>query len=532
MIARWRVGVMVLVSLMTVAACQPRDSTVDIGIAVNIEPTDGIDMRGSVMIKELSEKDRGFDESPPKPVEQVAVFEEGGKRFALTRSITEGSYLVDITEVDRPRLIPQPATNLMWLESPHFAPVMSDARRTGGAIDTWVANDGKRYFAAVSSYRSLSTDFTSGILQVFGTHPRGGLWDTWADGSFTYLVDGDRIGRAHDVFVYTLQDGVCETSTGCEVFPSVGSAPAVSVNQGEPIYKNYAVVSGSSGVHIYDVTNPKALCNCNSGAEQTALLKGTVLQPSLDLVYYQQGDNHYALSETLGFGWTDHNNQILDISDPTNPDALKSLSEPYPDRLQDGHHHASDVYTVGGRYYAVSIYSAGSIAEDRIQITDITDPTSIVTVGYLADSHLTLIDNPHDVSVLAVSDMRYAVVTSGEGVQIVDITNPAAPTAQWSTAIKTSFVTNHEIEQGSANGWISLDITYTGAVPRNASRYQVYSHDLALIPLLAYPVPTGVDTFQDGDSYYAIFADQNLNGLRILELTEVASEAGNNAKAN
>ena len=501
MITRWRViGVMVLLGVITglgVITVRALDRS--------LKSTDGIDVHSSVTFKEELLSEGEWVDPSPRPLKRVTVFKDGGKRFALTQSSTEGSYLVDITDVDNPSLIPQPATNLM-LPASHFSSVRW-AKPTDGEIDTWVANDGKRYFAAVSSYKTSSDSFIGGFiggfLQVFGTDPRGGLWDKWTDGSFTYVADGDRIGNtAHDVFVYTLQDGMCETSTGCEVFPSIGSAPAVSVNQGEPIYKNYAVVSGSSGLNIYDVTNPKALCNCSSGAGQTALLKSTVLQPSngysSGLVYYQQGDKHYALyylSDRDDRNIHDHDIQILDISDPNTPDTIESLSEPDPDQVRDRYLVTVDVYTVGDRYYAVSIYKnnlAMFRAENRIQITDITDPTNIVTVSYLNDSEAPpstygypTLGYPRDVSMLAVGDLRYAVVTYTKGVEIVDVTNPAAPAAKWSIASVRDFI------------------------------------------------PEDVDTFQDGDRYYAIIANGsfrlNALALQILELTEVASDAGNDA---
>ena len=141
-------------------------------------------------------------------------------------------------------------------------------------------------------------------------HSSGLLWAAWSGGASKYIIDAGRMNSPRDVFVYTLQEGVCETSSGCEVFPSV------TVKQGEPIYKNYAVVSApeSDAVLIYDVTNPNALCTCSSGSGQTALLKSRVVDSGdleLDgparLEYFRKGNKHYALVASGSGRWVpDH----------------------------------------------------------------------------------------------------------------------------------------------------------------------------------------------------------------------------------
>ena len=401
-------------------------------------------------------------------VQDVVVYEEGDKRFAATAAPGDGPHLVDITDVD----------SIDPMRQPWSSNIPTPATPGAQAIDTWVAADGNRYFAVVWA--------TSDALQIFGLHSSGVLWSRWSNGSAKYIIDGSRLDVARDVFVYTLQTGTCQASSGCEVFPGV------NVNQGDPIYKNYAVVAAignlgqgggltGSAVHIYDVTNPNALCSCNSGSGQTALLKGSVtdsgsleLRGATGLEYYQQGNKHYALVTAEN----DDGIQIIDITDPENPAARDHLSDTTSLELNSAH--SSAVYSVAGRLYAV----VTGQADDGIQIVDITDPTDITAAGNLADTSSLLLDNPRGVAVHTIGGLHYAVVASlaDDGIQIVDVTDPSAPVAKANLAHASSR---------------QLDGSY------------------------------GVDTFSDGDRHFAVVAAASSSAVQIVELTAVTAEAGN-----
>ena len=401
-------------------------------------------------------------------VHDVVVYEEGGKRFALTGSANEGPHIVDITDVNSIKPMPQPTQNAPLLQS--------DAVAAG--VDTWIANDGNRYFAMAWS--------NSDALQIMRTHSTGRLWAAWANGSQKYIIDGNRLDGASDVFVYTLQTGTCQTSSGCEVFPGV------SVNQGDPIYKNYAVVSAvgnqtasltartGSAIHIYDVTNPNALCNCSSGAGQTALLEGSVVSSSSvklfgagGVTYYQQGNKHYALVSAT----SEDSIQIVDITDPENPVARDSLSDTTAlelDAVQE-----SAVYSVNGRLYAVAVGES----DDGIQIVDVTDPTDITAVSKVEDSSELLLDGPRGVTMHTIDGLHYAVVASEveDGLQVIDVTDPSTPVAK------------AKLAHGSGR---LLDGAFA------------------------------VDTFTVGNKHYAIVAAADSNALQIVELTAVTADAG------
>ena len=278
--------------------------------------------------------------------------------------------------------------------------------------------------------------------QILRTHSSGLLWAAWANGSSKYVVDSGRLDGASDVFVYTLQTGVCQTASGCEVFPGV------SVNEGKPIYKNYAVVSAigntdsrpnrrtGSAVHIYDLTNPNALCSCNSGAGQTALLEGSVVESgNLELLgaegvtYYQQGNKHYALVSSAA----DHGIQIIDITDPTDITAAGKLADSGSLLLNDPR--GVVVHTIGNRHYAV----VAADKDDGVQIVDVTDPATPVAKANVGHASGRLLDGAHDVDTFQVGDRHYAIVAAANsnGLQIIELTVTAAGVSATDTVTLT-----------------------------------------------------------------------------------------------
>ena len=425
----------------------------------------GITVRGNLVDTDSNQANR-VPSTYLESVQDVVVYEEDGKRFAATASSNEGPHLLDITDVNSIKPMPQPFNN---------APLRPS---NGGAngIDTWVANDGNRYFAVAWG--------SSDALQIFALHSSGVLWGNWSNGSIKYIIDSDRLDVAKDVFVYTLQE-TCQ-SKACEVFPGL------FVSRGDPIYKQYAVVAAigkvgqggsftGSEVHIYDVTNPNALCSCSSGSGQTALLKSSIkdtgsleLLGAAGLTYYQQGGKHYALVSAE----SDDGVQIIDITDPENPVAHDSLSD--TTSLQLASTSESAVYSVGGRLYAVAV----GTNDDGIQIVDVTDPTDITAAGKLADTGSLLLEEPKGVTVHSIGGLHYAIVASlhDDGIQIVDVTDPDNPVAKANLAHTSGRL---------------LDGAY------------------------------GVDTFSDGGRHYAIVAAAGSNGVQIVELTTVTADAGN-----
>jgi hypothetical protein len=121
---------------------------------------------------------------------------------------------------------------------------------------------------------------------------------------------------------------------------------------------------------------------------------------------------------------------IFDISDPTNPTSVGSLADGGSRELNGPIE--LDIATIGGKPYAV----VAAYDDDGIDIIDISDPTNPTSVGSLTDGGSRKLNNPYDVAITTIGDSTYAVVTSytDHGIQIIDISDPTSPSAVGSLA--------------------------------------------------------------------------------------------------
>ncbi len=328
---------------------------------------------------------------------QVEVFVQGNKRYAVVASTDESIHLLDITD---------PA-NINELRHPNRQQQSGNNNFNnaigGETATTYVANDGNLYIVLSWS--------TSDAIQTFHIHENGRLDE------LAHVVDSSKMDLATDLFVYTVQEGTCKTHTGCKVSP--GDSGLV-VNRGDPIYKQYAAVAASlsNSLRIVDVTDPRSL--------GTAALRGQItdnddilLQGPSGVAHYQKDDRHYAVVVTD----SEDSVQIIDVTNPNSPTAAGSLRDNGDLELNGAEDVA--IYAVGDRSYAVVTGNT----DDGIQIVDITNPNSIFPAGQLEDDHSLLLDNPRGVAVHAIGDRHYAVVASSgdHGILVVDITNPHNP---------------------------------------------------------------------------------------------------------
>ena len=195
--------------------------------------------------------------------------------------------------------------------------------------------------------------------------------------------------------------------------------------------RTYAVAAGSEGIRISDITNPAA-----------PTLAAAITSWS-DRFGTHYGAHDVAVTEISGRTYmviisNDHVVQVVDITDPYAPAPSRPHSGPHTTTpvppvavvgvgglpKPDG---ASDVAVteISGRTYMV-------IPGFNTQIVDITEPAAPTPVAAIADDTggFTALGNAHEVAVAQISGRTYAVIAAfgDDGIQIVDITEPAAPT--------------------------------------------------------------------------------------------------------
>ncbi len=116
---------------------------------------------------------------------------------------------------------------------------------------------------------------------------------------------------------------------------------------------------------------------------------------------------------------------IVDISDPARSIAVGSIAD--DDSLLMSGVVGLKAVNIDGKTYAVT----GSTNEHGVQIINITDPARPVATGQLADDDSLLLNRVRNLDIAEINGKIYAVVASvwGPGIQIIDISDPASPSA-------------------------------------------------------------------------------------------------------
>jgi len=176
----------------------------------------------------------------------------------------------------------------------------------------------------------------------------------------------------------------------------------------------YALVTAAAddGVQIIDITDP-------SNSKAVASVTDGETYPTLDnptgIATVKIGDNTYALVASFA----DSGVQIIDISDPTSPSAVASITDgaAYPELYGP---RGITTVVVGTKTYAlVAAYN-----DAGVQIIDISDPASSSAAASLADGETyTTLNGTSGITTVVVGERTYALVaaSSDDGVQIIQL---------------------------------------------------------------------------------------------------------------
>ena len=219
-----------------------------------------------------------------------------------------------------------------------------------------------------------------------------------------------------------------------------GAADIAHFQIGESIY---AIIASAydNGIQIIDITNPAsptAVSSATDDDRDSANNTFDVLEEVNNVITVQIGASTYALV-TAG---KNDSVQIIDISNPADPLAVYAIT----DGDRDSNNNTFDVLGRAKGTITVQIYGStyalvASGRDDGVQIIDISNPADplavySVTDGSLDSSNNTFdaLDGASDISIVTIGSFTYAIVVSGvdDGVQIIDISNPADPLAVYS----------------------------------------------------------------------------------------------------
>ena len=184
--------------------------------------------------------------------------------------------------------------------------------------------------------------------------------------------------------------------------------------------RTYAAVTSDNdgGLQIVNVTDPE-----NPDAVGQVRDNGSrLLANTAGVAIFEADARTYAAVTSGGDGGL----QIVNVTDPENPDAVGMLRDDNAKVL--GGTSGVAIFAADARTYA-AVTSRG---EGGLQIVDVTDPTAPSAAGQLRDDNARLLDDTIDVDIFTAGDRTYAAVTAVtdddfDGLQIVDVTNPANP---------------------------------------------------------------------------------------------------------
>ena len=297
----------------------------------------------------------------------------------------------------------------------------------------------------------------------------------------------------------------------------------------------YAIVAGyaSNGIQIIDITNPQVPTPASSVFDGSGGFEALVGPTGLDVFII--GDRRYAIVACSEIDSEGHSSvQIMDVTDPASPAPISViLDDTGGFNGLNGAHDAHVFWNEGRAYAIVSAYY------DGFQIMDVTDPVSPVPVSaaHGGEGGFGALDKASEMDVFAIDGRLYAMVISwAGGAHIIDITDPAAPVpvsavfddaGGFEALDKPEGVDVFETEggvyaivtSGFEDGVQIIDITDPAAPAPVSAAYDGDGGFEAL------GWAAGVAVFEAGGSVYAMVAGWIDNGVQIIDVTDPASPA-------
>ena len=288
---------------------------------------------------------------------------------------------------------------------------------------------------------------------------------------------------------------------------------------------HYALVASAldHGVQIINITNPAspaAVAAVTDGVDYPELLEAASITTT------QIGTSHYALVASF----SDDGVQIINITDPVSPLPVANVTDgtTYPELLG-----ATSITTtqIGTSHYALVV----SRSDDGVQILNITDPVSPLPVANVTDgtTYPELL-GAASITTTTIGSSHYALVASAldHGVQIINITDPASPSA---VAAVTDGATYPELRGANSITTTQIGTSHYALVASfSDDGVQIINITNPANPLPVAALTDGVGGFEElsraysitttqiGTSHYALVASRSDDGVQIIDITDPA----------
>ena len=340
--------------------------------------------------------------------------------------------------------------------------------------------------------------------------------DAWllpSDAAFAGLLPGYAFAQS---VTQTLSLTAADSITDTAALELEGAQGIATFTSGGSIYVAVAATD-DDGVQILDVTDPSAI-TAEGNIPDTEGANELLLNGAYDIAVFESGGDTYA-AVTAHF---DNGVQILNITDPSAITAAGNIADTTTlalDRVR-----GIATFTSGDSIYA----AVASSTEDGVQILDITDPSAVTAEGNITNTPALLLSSPHGIATFTSGGSTYAAVAANlDGVQILNVTDPSSVTAAGNIANNSTLelAGAHGIaifESGgsiyaavaadSDDGVQILNITDPSAITAEGNITDTTSLELR--------GARGIATFTSGGSTYAAVASSVDSGVQILDITD------------
>ena len=458
----------------------------------------------------------------------VDVFGQGGRTYAIVTTEDDGVQIMDITNPIRP--IPVSAVSdgsggLGELYGANDVEVFSQWGRTY-AIVTTLGDDGVQIMDITNPIRPVTVSTAFDSSGRFNALYGAGSVEVFSHGGRTHAIvttlgdDGVQIMDIANPIRPVPVSGVFDGSGG---FSELDGANDVEVfGQGDRTYA-IATALGDDGVQIMDITDPTRPVPVSAVSDGSGGF--SALDGANDVEVYGQGGRTYAIVAAQ----YDDGVQIINITNLTRPVPVSAVFDGSGGFGELDGAGSVEVFGQGGRTYAV----VAAQYDDGVQIMNITDPTRPVPVSAVFDGsgEFSALDGANDVEVFGQGDRTYAIATAwhDDGVQIMNITDPTRPVTV-STVSDGSGGFSTLYGAGSVEVFGQGDRTYAIVAALHDDGVQIMNIDNPTRPVPVSAVSDGsggfgeldgandVEVFGQGGRTYAIVAAQYDDGVQIMNI--------------
>ena len=353
----------------------------------------------------------------PKGIAAVTI---GSSAYALAASYGDnGVQIIDITDPFHPVPLAAVTDGVGGFEELEGARDITTATIGSStyAIVTASSDDGIQIINITDPSNPTPASHISRIPDTYFNDPREVT--TVAIGASTYALVAAHRSGVHIINITdpSSPDSVASVSDVNAGFDALGGSRGITTTTIGS--STYAVVAAFEGaVQIMDITNPSE----PTPVGEVHNSPDTRLGGATAVTTITSGSSMYALVAAQ----TDDAVQIIDITDPSNPDPVAFVqhgvagfdSLRYPESIT--------TITFGSSTYALVVAFI-----DGIQIIDVTNPSSPTPAGSVdsSDPRFGGFPLPEDMAVIEIDSRTYAIVGSNmdNGVRIIDVDLTSGP---------------------------------------------------------------------------------------------------------